>query len=124
MKMNRILWLLVLICLIDAMGFGIMIPLIYSYGKHFGLTKLTLGLLTAVYSIAQFFSTPVLGSLSDKYGRKILLIVCLLGTAVAFVLFGLAGSLVMLFAARILDGLTGGDISVAQAVVTDISSPA
>src|ERR1700712_417909 len=123
MKVNRVLWLLVFICIIDSMGFGMMIPLIYSYGKQFGLTKQSLGLLTAVFSIAQFFATPVLGALSDKFGRKLLLVVCLFGTAASFALFGLAGSLLMLFVARALDGITGGDISVAQAMVTDISTP-
>lgn len=123
MKPKRILWILVFICIIDAMGFGMMIPLIYSYGKHFGLTKQSLGVLTAAFSVAQFLATPVLGMLSDKFGRRLLLVVCLFGTAMSFALFGLAGSLFMLFAARILDGLTGGDISVAQAMVTDISTP-
>lgn len=124
MKINRILWILVFICVIDSMGFGMMIPLIYSYGKKFGLTKQSLGLLTAVFSIAQFFATPVLGALSDRFGRKMILVLCLIGTAASFALFGLAGSLLMLFVARGLDGITGGDISVAQAMVTDISTPA
>ncbi|MFD0750538.1 MFS transporter [Mucilaginibacter calamicampi] len=120
--MKRILWILVFICIIDSMGFGMMIPLIYSYGKQFGLTKASLGWLTATFSIVQFFATPLLGSLSDRVGRKWLLVGCLIGTAISFSLFGLAGSLLMLFIARALDGLTGGDISVAQAIVTDISS--
>lgn len=124
MKVNKVLAILVLVCIIDSMGFGMMIPLIYSYGKQFGLTKAGLGWLTAVFSVAQFFATPVLGTLSDKYGRKLLLVICLFGTAASFALFGLAGSLVMLFIARALDGITGGDISVAQAVVTDISTSA
>lgn len=123
MKLKRILWVLVFICIIDSMGFGMMIPLIYSYGKQFGLTRASLGWLTATFSIVQFFSTPLLGSLSDRFGRKWLLVACLAGTAASFALFGLAGSLLMLFVARALDGLTGGDISIAQAIVTDISSP-
>src|ERR1700761_8121071 len=124
MKPNKILWILAFVCLVDAIGFGIMVPLIYSYGKHFGLTKITLGLLTASFSVAQFFATPLLGALSDKIGRKVLLVICLFGTCLSFVLFGLAGSLLMLFIARILDGLTGGDISVARAMVADISPSA
>jgi multidrug resistance protein len=123
MKMNRVIWVLVLIAIINSMGFGIIIPLLYPYGKKFGVTEHTIGLLTAAFSIAQFFATPVLGSLSDKWGRKPLLIISLIGTAVSFVLFGLANSIFMLFAARILDGLTGGNISVAQAMISDISSP-
>lgn len=122
MSKPRVLWLLAFVCLIDSIGFGIMIPLIYSYGKQFGMNKQILGLLTAAFSVAQFFATPVLGALSDKIGRKFLLVLCLCGTCASFILFGLAGSLLMLFIARILDGLTGGDISVAQAMIADISS--
>jgi multidrug resistance protein len=123
MKMSRILWVLVFIAIINSMGFGIIIPLLYPYGKKFGVTEHTIGLLTAAYSIAQFFATPVLGSLSDKFGRKPLLVISLIGTCASFIIFGLANSIFVLFAARILDGLTGGNISVAQAMVSDISSP-
>ena len=123
MKNNKNLWVLVFICVINSLGFGIIVPLIYPYGKQFGITEQTLGLLTASFSIAQFFATPVLGSLSDKYGRKPILIISLIGTCISFVLFAEARSLVMLFAARILDGITGGNISVAQAMVSDSSTP-
>ncbi|MDB5287618.1 MAG: hypothetical protein JWR05_2567 [Mucilaginibacter sp.] len=105
------------------MGFGIIIPLLYSYGKKFGVTEQTIGLLTAAFSISQFFATPVLGSLSDKFGRKPILLLSLVGTCASFILFGFANSIIMLFAARILDGLTGGNISVAQAMISDISPP-
>lgn len=123
MKKNKRLWIIVFICVINSLGFGIIVPLIYPYGKQFGMTQQTLGLLTASFSIAQFFATPVLGSLSDKYGRKPLLIISLIGTCISFVLFAQAQSLVILFAARILDGITGGNISVAQAMVSDTSTP-
>ncbi|RYE30768.1 MAG: MFS transporter [Sphingobacteriaceae bacterium] len=120
---NKNLWTLVFICVINSLGFGIIVPLIYPYGKQFGITEQTLGLLTASFSIAQFFATPILGSLSDKYGRKPILIISLIGTCISFVLFAEARSLIMLFAARILDGITGGNISVAQAMVSDSSTP-
>lgn len=123
MKDNKNLWTLAFICVINSLGFGIIVPLVYPFGKHFGLTQETLGLLTASFSIAQFFATPLLGSLSDKYGRKPLLIISLIGTCISFILFAQARSLVMLFAARILDGITGGNISVAQAMVSDCSTP-
>ncbi|WP_419803229.1 MFS transporter [Mucilaginibacter sp.] len=123
MKNNKNLWVLVFICVINSLGFGIIVPLIYPYGKQFGITEQTLGLLTASFSIAQFFATPVLGSLSDKYGRKPILIISLIGTCISFVLFAEARSIVMLFGARILDGITGGNISVAQAMVSDSSTP-
>lgn len=123
MKKNKNLWVLVFVCVINSLGFGIIVPLIYPYGKQFGITEQTLGLLTASFSIAQFFATPVLGSLSDKYGRKPILIISLIGTCISFILFARAQSLIMLFAARILDGITGGNISVAQAMVADTSTP-
>jgi multidrug resistance protein len=123
MKARKTLWVLVFISVINSMGFGIIVPLLYSYGKKFGVTEQTIGLLTAAFSIAQFFATPVLGSLSDRFGRRPLLAISLVGTFASFIMFGLANSMVMLFAARILDGITGGNISVAQAMVSDISSP-
>jgi len=124
MKTNKNLWVLVFICVINSLGFGIILPLLYAYGKKFGLTEQLLGLLTASFSIAQFFATPLLGALSDKFGRKPLLVISLAGTCISFILFAEARTLLMLFAARILDGLTGGNISVAQAMVSDSSTPA
>src|SRR5476649_1986907 len=122
-KKDRNLWVLVFICIINSLGFGIIVPLLYPYGKEFGLTQQTLGLLTATFSIAQFFATPLLGALSDKYGRKPLLAISLAGTCISFIMFAEARSIVMLFAARLLDGITGGNISVAQAMVSDTSTP-
>ena len=123
MKIDKNLWILVFVCVINSLGFGIIVPVIYSYGKKFGVTGEILGILTASFSIAQFFATPVLGSLSDKWGRKPILVISLAGTFVSFVLFAEARSLIMLFAARILDGLTGGNVSVAQAMVSDTATP-
>jgi MFS family permease len=123
MKADKNLWILVFVCVINSLGFGIIVPVLYTYGKTFGLTGTTLGILTASFSIAQFFATPVLGSLSDKWGRKPLLVISLAGTCISFLLFAEAGSLWVLFAARILDGLTGGNVSVAQAMVADTATP-
>ena len=104
------------------MGFGIIVPLLYSYGKKFGIDPQTIGLLTAAFSVAQFFATPVLGSMSDKFGRKPLLAISLFGTCISFIMFAFAQGAIMLFAARILDGLTGGNVSVAQAMISDTST--
>jgi multidrug resistance protein len=122
MKINKALWILLFIAVINSMGFGIIIPLILSYGKKFGVNNEVLGILTASFSIAQFFATPVLGTLSDRLGRKWILAFSLLGSCISFILFGLANSLLVLFIARILDGITGGNISVAQAMVSDMSN--
>ena len=122
MKTDKNLWILVFVCVINSLGFGIIVPVLYTYGKMFGLTGTTLGILTASFSIAQFFATPVLGSLSDKWGRKPLLVISLAGTCISFLLFAEARSLLVLFAARILDGLTGGNVSVAQAMVADTTT--
>src|ERR1700744_4843408 len=124
MKLDKRLWVLVFICVINSLGFGIIVPLLYGYGKQFGINQQSLGLLTAAYSIAQFFATPVLGGLSDKYGRKPLLAISLIGTCISFIMFAEARGAIMLFAARILDGLTGGNISVAQSIVSDTSTSA
>ncbi|MDN3582948.1 MFS transporter [Mucilaginibacter flavus] len=123
MKQDKNLWILVFICVINSLGFGIIVPVLYTYGKQYGVTGETLGVLTASFSIAQFFATPVLGSLSDKWGRKPILVISLAGTCLSFLLFAWASSIYMLFAARILDGLTGGNVSVAQAMVSDTATP-
>ncbi len=124
MKKDKNLWILVFICIVNSIGFGIIIPLLYSIGKKFGATPQTIGLLTAAFSVAQFVATPVMGALSDKFGRKPLLVISMIGTCISFLMFTWAGSLFMLFAARILDGITGGNISVAQAMISDTSTPA
>jgi multidrug resistance protein len=119
---NKALGILVLICIINSLGFGIILPLLYKYGKEFGLTEQTLGWLTAAYSAAQFLATPILGAMSDRFGRKPLLAISLLGTCISFLMFAWAQGIIMLFAARILDGLTGGNVSVAQAMISDTST--
>jgi len=119
---NKELAILVLICIINSLGFGIIFPLMYRYGKDFGLTVEILGWLTAAYSAAQFVATPVLGAMSDRFGRKPLLAISLLGTYISFLMFAWAQGIIMLFAARILDGLTGGNVSVAQAMISDTST--
>jgi multidrug resistance protein len=123
MRGDKNLWILVFVCIINSLGFGIIVPVLYTYGKTFGITGETLGILTASFSIAQFFATPVLGSLSDKWGRKPLLVISLAGTCLSFLLFAWASNIFMMFAARILDGITGGNVSVAQAMVSDTATP-
>ena len=116
-------WLIALIALINAISFTIIIPLIYPYAKQFGLSDLQASLLTTAFALAQFFGTPILGKLSDRLGRKYILVFSLAGTVVANLIAGVAGVAWLLYAARMLDGLTGGNTSVASAVISDITTP-
>ena len=120
--MNRIFWITALIAFINSLSFTILIPIIYLYGKQFGLNDFQTSLLFSTYSIAQFFATPVIGKLSDRFGRKPLLIISLAGTVIANTIAGTATTASLLFLARFLDGITGGNASVAQAVISDVTS--
>ncbi|MBK1989030.1 MFS transporter [Sphaerospermopsis aphanizomenoides BCCUSP55] len=121
--MNRNFWITALIAFVNSLSVTILIPIIYLYGKQFGLSDFQTSLLFSTYSIAQFFATPVIGKLSDRFGRKPLLIISLAGTVMANLMAGTASTAILLFFARFLDGITGGNMSVAQAVISDITSP-
>ena len=109
---------------IDLVGFGIVIPVLpfYAEGTIFNATPRTVGLLFASYSVMQLIFSPILGGLSDKHGRRPVLFLSIIGTGIGFLMLGLADSLWMLFAGRILDGITGGNISTAQAYIADITT--
>lgn len=111
------------IVFIDMLGFAMIVPLIPFYAERFGASASVVGLLVASYAMAQLVGAPVLGAWSDRVGRKPVLMASLVGTSLGFLLFGLAGSLWLLFLARSLDGLTGGNVSVAQAYIADVSAP-
>jgi predicted MFS family arabinose efflux permease len=122
--MNRSFWIIALINFINALSFTILIPTIYQYGREFHLSDFETSFLFAIFSIAQFFATPIIGKLSDRFGRRPLLIISLAGTAIGNFLAGTAPNALVLFLARFLDGVTGGNISVAQAVISDVTTPA
>jgi len=109
---------------IDLVGFGIVIPVLpfYAEGTVFNATPRVVGLLFASYSIMQLIFSPILGRLSDKYGRRPVLLISIIGTGIGFLTIGFAKTLWMLFAGRILDGITGGNISTAQAYIADITT--
>ena len=109
---------------IDLVGFGIVIPVLpfYAEGTLFNATPRTVGLLFASYSIMQLIFSPVLGGLSDKYGRRPVLLLSIIGTGIGFLVLGFATTIFMLFVGRILDGITGGNISTAQAYIADITT--
>lgn len=109
-KQNRNLAIIALIVVVNALGYGIIIPNLYSYSVRFGLSPFQNGLLFTVYSLCQFLSTPLIGRLSDKYGRRPMLIVSIAGTALSFFVMAFAPSAAFLFLARILDGITAGNL--------------
>jgi predicted MFS family arabinose efflux permease len=116
-------WLIALIALINSISFTIIIPLLYPYAKQFGLSDFQASLLTTAFALSQFFGTPILGKLSDRLGRKSILIFSLAGTVLANLIASVAAVAWLLYAARILDGLTGGNTSVASAIISDITTP-
>jgi MFS transporter, DHA1 family, tetracycline resistance protein len=120
---TRPLVIIFLTIFVNLVGFGIIIPLLPFYAETFGASPLVIGLLFAVFSVCQLGAAPALGDWSDKYGRRPVLIFSLLGTVVSFVMLAVAHSITMLFLARIVDGLSGGNISTARAYVADITQP-
>jgi len=108
---------------LDLIGFGILIPQLGVYGVKFGASPFTVGLLISVYSLMQLVAAPVLGRLSDRYGRRPVLLLSQVGSLLGYLLFALADSLPLLFLARVIDGISGGNIATAQAVVADITRP-
>jgi DHA1 family tetracycline resistance protein-like MFS transporter len=121
--MTRPLLIIFLTIFVNLIGFGIIIPLLPFYAETFGASPLVIGLLFAVYSVCQLVAAPVLGDYSDRYGRRPVLIFSLAGTVVSFVMLALAHSVMLLFLARIVDGLSGGNISTARAYVADVTEP-
>jgi DHA1 family tetracycline resistance protein-like MFS transporter len=132
-----------LVVFVDLLGFSLILPLLPYYAEAYGANALVTGLLVASYAAAQLVGAPILGRLSDEHGRRPILLVSIAGTILGFVLLGVAEPLgnwfgaalgasivvvdvvvlVLLFTSRILDGLTGGNISVAQAYISDITTP-
>src|SRR3954464_11482282 len=108
---------------IDLIGFGIVIPILPLYAEHFHASPVTIGWLTGIYSGMQIIFTPILGKLSDRFGRRPVLFISIVGTAFGFALMGLAHSLTLLFVARILAGITGGNIAIPQAYIADVTAP-
>ena len=121
--MTRPLLVIFLTIFVNLVGFGIIVPLLPFYAETFGASPVVIGLLFAVFSFCQLIAAPVLGDLSDRYGRRPILIVSLIGTVISFVMLAVAHSVAMLFVARIVDGLSGGNISTARAYVADITAP-
>ena len=108
--------------LLSTIGFGVCIPVLPLYAEKFGASEFTNGLLTGVFALVMFVFAPLWGKLSDRIGRRPVLIFSVLGSAVGYFIMGWAGSLMWLFVARIIDGASGGNIAAAQAYIADITS--
>ncbi|MCC6588495.1 MAG: MFS transporter [Bryobacterales bacterium] len=105
------------------MGAGILVPVIPYLVREYRTDAATVGWLSTSFSIAQFLASPVLGVLSDRFGRRPVLLFSIFGSAVGYVLFGIGGALWVLFVSRVLDGVTGGNISTAQSYIADVTPP-
>ncbi len=116
---NKNLFLVAIVAIVNALGYGIIIPVLYTYSKKFGLSDIENGLLFSLFSLCQLISTPIIGRLSDKYGRKPLLALSLVGSAISFFMMAFAPSAIFLFIARALDGITAGNVPVISAIISD-----
>jgi DHA1 family tetracycline resistance protein-like MFS transporter len=119
---NRRLLIIFCIVLVDMLSFSLVLPLLPYFAERFGATPTLTGLIFSSYPLMQVIAAPILGRLSDAWGRKPVLMLSIAGTVGALVLLGLSNSILVLFASRMLDGITGGNISVAQAYMTDVTS--
>jgi MFS transporter, DHA1 family, tetracycline resistance protein len=115
------LFSIILVVFIDLLGFSLILPLLPYYAETFKATPIVTGLLVASYAMAQLIGAPILGRLSDRYGRRPILLLSIFGTFLGFLLLGFANALWILFASRIIDGLTGGNLSIAQAYISDVT---
>ena len=121
--MRSPLFLMGLTVFIDITGFGLVLPLLPFWAQRLGADAFVIGLITTAYALAQFLFTPLLGALSDRYGRRPVILVSLLVEAAAFAMTALAGTLPMLLVARFVGGMGASNIGSAQAVVADVTPP-
>jgi DHA1 family tetracycline resistance protein-like MFS transporter len=114
---------ILLVVFVDLIGFGMIIPILPLYAKSFQAAEWQIGLLLGCYSFMQFLASPVLGYISDRIGRKPVLLVSLIGSAIGYAVMASAASLTMLFIARIIAGICGASVGTAAAYIADITAP-
>ena len=122
MRRSPLLPIFLIVC-VDVLGFTIILPLLPFYAEHFGASPTTVGLLVSTYAFCQLIAGPMLGRISDRVGRRPLLLVSQMGTFIGFLILAFADSLWMVFLSRIIDGLTAGNLSLAQAYISDVTEP-
>jgi DHA1 family tetracycline resistance protein-like MFS transporter len=120
---DKRLYVIFLITFTEVLGFSMVLPLIPYLGKELGLTLSQIGLIISLFSVCQLFASPITGKLSDHFGRKPLFILSQISTFVGFVFLGFATTVVLLIAARLIDGLLGSNMTVSQAYISDITKP-
>jgi multidrug resistance protein len=120
---RRVLGLIFVIMLMDIVGLTILFPVAPYIVQRYSDEALMVTLLSVIYAGGQFFAAPALGKISDRVGRRPVLLVCVLGSAIGYFIFGIGEALWVLFLARLIDGITGGNISTASAYIIDVSKP-
>lgn len=120
---DKRLYVVFLIIFTEVLGFSIVLPVIPFLGMELGLTEIEIGLIASIFSFCQLFASPVTGKLSDRFGRRPLLILSQLSTFVGFVLLGFATTAILLLVARLIDGLLGSNMTISQAYISDITAP-
>lgn len=122
--MKKSLAILFSVAFLDLLSFSLILPLLPYFAERFGASPFLVGALTAAYAIGQVIGAPVIGRLSDRYGRKPLLVLSVAGSALSFIILGTANSLPVIFVARFVGGLFGGNITVVQAYIADVTEEA
>lgn len=112
-----------LVVAVDVFGFTLVMPLLPFYAEHLGASPLVVGLLAAAFAVCQFVAGPILGRFSDRIGRRPVLLLSQVGTFIGFIVMGFSTTLLVLFIARIIDGVTAGNLSIAQAYISDVTKP-
>ncbi len=123
LKNNGALLTVLLIVFVDILGFTIMIPLLPFYAESLGATPFVVGMLSSIYGFCSLIAGPILGDLSDRYGRKKVLLLSQIGTCIGFIILALSSVLWIVFLSRIIDGITAGNMTVAQAYISDVTEP-
>ena len=114
---------LLAVTFVDILGFSILIPLLPFYAEHYGASPLVVGLLVSTVALCSLISSPILGALSDRVGRRGILLFTQIATTIAYVMLGLGGSLAMVFFSRMIEGFAGGGLGVTQAYISDVTEP-